>query len=260
MGKLENKTSELHGVMFFFDNCKALKFLTDEEAGKLFKNIANYVCGEELIELDGPLMMIFCMFKEQIDRNRKSYEELCKKNREKAQRRWTKTRSDTSSLQPEDATASNGMPQHADECLTNSNQSDNSNENNNDVANAPIIICRTDGVLEDLYSFEKLWDMYGKKEGNEVELRRAWNAMPAEDRQRAMEYVPKYVASTPDVKYRKYLSNFIKQRIWESNPIMNNADGNYSTYNQNNGGARIADAAGRVALMQQFLAEGEPAE
>ena len=41
---------------------------------------------------------------------------------------------------------------------------------------------------------------------------------------------------------------------------MNNADGNYSTYNQNNGGARIADAAGRVALMQQFLAEGEPAE
>ena len=90
MGKLENKTSELHGVMLFFDNCKALKFLTDEEAGKLFKNIANYVCGEELIELDGPLMMIFCMFKEQIDRNRKSYEELCKKNREKAQRRWTK--------------------------------------------------------------------------------------------------------------------------------------------------------------------------
>ena len=55
MGKLENKTSELHGVMLFFDNCKALKFLTDEEAGKLFKNIANYVCGEELIELDGRL-------------------------------------------------------------------------------------------------------------------------------------------------------------------------------------------------------------
>lgn len=255
MKKIDCKSSELHGVILYFDNCEALKHLSDEDAGKLFKSIAKYICGEKNVDLEGSLMTIFCIFQQQIDRNRKSYEELCKRNREKAKQRWAKTKNETSIIEPEAATITNSMQQYTNECLNNYNTNSNNNTNNNsNIANATIINCGTDVVSEDPYSFEKLWNIYGKKEGNEVELRSSWYALSAEDRQHAMEYVPQYVATTPEIKYRKYLINFIKQRLWESRPIINHTNENYKTYNNNNE-TRNADKGDKLALMQQFLTE-----
>ena len=85
-----NKPSELHGVMLYLDNCEAVHHLSDEEAGKLFKCIAEYACGQEPAILEGPLMSLFCMFRTQMERNRKNYAELCDKNKKKAQLRWQK--------------------------------------------------------------------------------------------------------------------------------------------------------------------------
>lgn len=55
--------------------------LSNEEAGKLIKGIFQYANTEES-GLDGYLKIIFIPIKNEIDKNEKRYEEVCKKNRE----------------------------------------------------------------------------------------------------------------------------------------------------------------------------------
>ena len=256
MNPLISNASELHGVMLYFDNFEVVHHLTDEEAGKLFKNIADYACGIEPTDLGGALMSLFCMFKTQIDRNRNKYEELCNRNREKAKLRWSKSKSDPPNAETDNTSASQGMPQHTEVCLTNHNNNSNSNISN-DVVNTSIITNATDGIIEDELSFDRLWNIYGKKEGNETELRGLWNGLSYEDKKRVIEFVPKYVKATPEIRYRKYLSNFLKQRIWESYPINSCTNGSNYSNNYTNEARRTNDKLDKFAIMQQFLTEGK---
>ena len=249
--KKNSSPVELHGVMLYFDNCEVVHYLSDEEAGKLFKGIAKYVCFQELPKLEGPLMSVFCVFKNQIDRNKKNYEELCERNREKAQNHWktvkkqavvTKMEQD----EPQHTTVSSGMPQHTDVCLYNSNHNHNTNINSNDILED------TDGL-----SFENLWDIYGKKEGNIESLRTIWLNLPMEERRKAMAFVPMYVASTPDVKYRKYLINFLNQRTWETNPITiyENGKKTNTLIGPNSQQRRDEGRMEALSIMQEFINE-----
>ena len=256
MGKTMNKPSELHGVMLYLDNCEAVHHLSDEEAGKLFKCIAEYACGQEPSLLEGPLMSLFCMFRTQMERNRKNYAELCDKNKKKAQLRWQKVNQQEATdekAREEHAAASAGIPQNTDACLNSSNHNYNSNKND-DVSNTSIIQVLSDGEDFDELSFDHLWELYGKKEGNKESLRATWLNLPVEDRRKAMEYVPLYVSSTPDVKYRKYLVNFLNQRIWESHPL--NVNGNNHSNNLTYEARRNADRKDAISIMQDFIEEG----
>ena len=209
---------ELHGVILYIDSCEVVHHLSDEDAGKLFKGIAEYVCCQELPKLEGPLMSLFCMFKIQIDRNKKNYAELCEKNKMKAQMYWDKKnkRAVETDIKPDEheyKSVSHGMPQNTDECLYNNNHNNNTN-----IINNTINVLFEGEETEDL-SFENLWNLYDKKVGNIESLRTLWLSLTVEEKRKAMAFVPLYVASTPDVQYRKYLSNFINQRTWESNPL-----------------------------------------
>ena len=68
--------------------------LTDEEAGKLFKGIYNYVnTGES--GLKGTLKAVFISFKQVIDKNEKKYKEICERNKENVKKRWSKEKNTT---------------------------------------------------------------------------------------------------------------------------------------------------------------------
>lgn len=244
---------ELHGVMLYIDSCEVVHHLSDEDAGKLFKGIAEYVCEQQLPKLEGALMSLFFVFKNQIDRNRKNYEELCERNREKAQNHWKTVKKQAVATkmeqdEPEHTSVCSGMPQHTEECLNNSNHNSNTNINSNDILE--------DEDTDDL-SFERLWDIYGKKEGNIDSLRTIWLSLPIEERRKAMAFVPLYVASTPDVQYRKYLINYLKQRTWESNPLtLNKNETKTDSLNRPNSQQRRDE--GRLealSIMQEFIQE-----
>ena len=250
--RTNSSTVELHGVMLYFDNCEVVHYLSDEEAGKLFKGIAKYVCFQELPKLEGPLMSVFCVFKNQIDLNKKNYEELCEINRKKALKQWEKAKKqaiakDMKQDEPEHTSVCSGMPQHTDECLHNFNNKNNSNIINNSDE---------DEDTDDL-SFERLWDFYGKKEGNIESLRTIWLSLPIEERRKAMAFVPKYVASTPDVKYRKYLINFLNQRTWETNPltIYENGKKTNTLIRSNSQQRRDEGRLEALSIMQEFIHE-----
>lgn len=71
---------------------------------------------------------------------------------------------------------------------------------------------------DDKLSFEKLWDLYKKKEGPKDRLRKKWNTFDEETKEKVFEFVPKYVALT-EYKYRQKLSTFLNQRTWENETI-----------------------------------------
>jgi hypothetical protein len=60
-------------------------------------------------------------------------------------------------------------------------------------------------------SFSEFWDLYDKKVGSRSKLEKKWNSLNNEQRETAINHIPKYKVSQPDKKYRKnpetYLNN-----------------------------------------------------
>lgn len=105
------------------------------------------------------------------------------------------------------------------------------------VPQAPLKNTRDEKSLE---RFEKEWHTYGKK----VDKKRAWSLYKklTNEQQIAMhEALPAYIASTPDVKFRKNLSTYISQESW-NDEIINN------TKNTNQNGGQQAQIVPRKTL------------
>lgn len=73
--------------------------------------------------------------------------------------------------------------------------------------------------IHDEYTFENAWNLYQKKVGCKDKLEKKWNSMSLKDRKAATEYIPLYVMSTEDKKYRKNFQTFLNQRAWEDELI-----------------------------------------
>lgn len=74
-------------------------------------------------------------------------------------------------------------------------------------------------AVKDEYTFERAWNLYDKKVGNKERLEKKWNSMSKKDRKAAIEYIPLYVITTEDKKYRKNFQTFLNQRGWEDELI-----------------------------------------
>ena len=109
------------------------------------------------------------------------------------------------------------MPTHANKCY-NDNDTDTDNDNDN---NANAINIREESNV----SFEKVWQLYGKPVGDTKTIKEQWNALSEQDRIAIRSYIPLYVASTPEVRYRKNFNNFLSERYWENNPLNENQYG-----------------------------------
>lgn len=68
-------------------------------------------------------------------------------------------------------------------------------------------------------TFEDLWIAYDKRVGSKPKLKLKFNALPQIEKEKIMQHVPDYVASTPDKVYRKHLSTFLNQSSWNDEII-----------------------------------------
>lgn len=62
--------------------------------------------------------------------------------------------------------------------------------------------------------FAEFWNIYGKKTGKDV-CERKFNKLKDSEVDKIFEILPIYVASTPDVQYRKNPSTWLNQKCWE---------------------------------------------
>jgi hypothetical protein len=188
--------------------------LTDEQAGILLKGLLRYAStGEPLNSTDSALQAVFALFSAQIDRDTKKYEEKCRKNRENACKRY----SNIHDGKQNNVTACDGMPTQANASISKSNITNKNNSNNNDDKAEAIIINGEFGI-----SFDTIWELYEKPIGKKEFIEPLWNALSNDDKEVILNYIPLYVKSTPDTKYRKNLDNFLSERYWEDHPLIQN--------------------------------------
>ena len=76
--------------ILYADYIKHIAKLTDEEAGRLFKAIFDYVNSGEIPDLNGMAAMAFSFISNQLDTDLQKYENVCKKRVESAKKRWRK--------------------------------------------------------------------------------------------------------------------------------------------------------------------------
>ena len=208
---------EIKSIILYLDSAVAIDYLTDEQAGILFKAVLRYGRNGQMLESsDTALTALFTMLCTQIDRDHKKYEERCERNVTNAKKRYEKLHQE----ERPPAIACDRMPPHPNACH-NDNNSDNDTETDNktdtddDNANALII---TEGSVAD-YPFETVWEMYGKPVGNVEVLKEKWNALSAKNKDIILDYIPRYVASTPEIRYRKNFEHFLSERYWETHPL-----------------------------------------
>ena len=85
---------EKKSFILYVDTAKQVDFLTDEEAGQLFKALFRYVSdGKEFVTDNRTLAIVFSAIKAQIDRDSKKYVEISNKRKEAANKKWSMNKS-----------------------------------------------------------------------------------------------------------------------------------------------------------------------
>ena len=72
---------EIKSIILYLDSAVAIDYLTDEQAGILFKAVLRYGRNGQMLESsDTALTALFTMLCTQIDRDHTKYEERCERN------------------------------------------------------------------------------------------------------------------------------------------------------------------------------------
>ena len=248
--------------VLFADFVTAVSVLTDEQAGRLFKLIFAYVNDMEVSKSQDPaIAAMFEMFRTQIDREAEKWAEKCRRNKEYSHMRKCyarKVSADVGRHLP--VSDDNSGHPTASGVILNENDSDNDSDNDNVNANDSEgleTVVSMKPKADERYTFDEIWRMYGKNVGNVSTLREKWNLLSEADKAAIFEYVPRYVASRPEVRYRRNFENFLSLRVWENEPLTNDSYGN-ETSHQPNASRRqsaVQDAAG---LMREYLDDEQP--
>lgn len=246
--------------VLFADFVTAVSVLTDEQAGRLFKLIFAYVNDMEVSKSqDLAIAAMFEMFRTQIDREAEKWAEKCRRNKEYSHMRKCyaiKISADVGRHLPV-SDDNSGHPTASGVILNDSdNDSDNDNVNASDSEGLETVVSMKPKA-DERYTFDEIWRMYGKPYGNVSTLREKWNLLSEADKAAIFEYVPRYVASRPEVRYRRNFENFLSLRVWENEPLTNDSHGN-ETSHQPNASRRqsaVQDAAG---LMREYLDDEQP--
>jgi hypothetical protein len=100
---------------------------------------------------------------------------------------------------------------NANETHSAPNNNDNNVNNENNENNNITIIQLPDSLN---VPFDDFWNAYDKKVGNKEKLRRRWASLSDAQRQAAMDYIPLYLQSQPDKKFRKNPETFLNNKSW----------------------------------------------
>ena len=66
---------------------------------------------------------------------------------------------------------------------------------------------------EKYIDFLVFWDMYGKKADKNICMKK-WEKLSYKEQEQILLHLPKYVKSTPDIKFRKNPSTYLNQKTW----------------------------------------------
>lgn len=74
-------------------------------------------------------------------------------------------------------------------------------------------------VKETKVSFEKFWILYDKKVGKIEKVKSNWDKLSLETQKEIQNYIPKYIESQPNKKFRKDPNTFLNNESWKDEII-----------------------------------------
>lgn len=193
-------------LKLYTNELNAIEFLSDSVAGKVFKSIAKYVrTGASPRTSDEVVLSLFEMIKNNIDEDRDAYNLLCKKYSENAKKRYAKA--DVLHNNPTAKNTCNGTPLQSAE---------NASDEISNVTKEPISseIQKTEEPQDDT-SFEHLWKTYNHPKSIREIAEITWNEFSEEEKEAAIEYIPKYRIEHAKDKHFPYLAKYLRQKPWQ---------------------------------------------
>ena len=258
---------DANNILLFTEQRAAIDYLSDDDAGRLFKAIYAYADQDIMPDFNGPMMSLFTVIRSQIDRSRKVYKEKCEKNRANAKKRYATQTTPTiaSAGKPLQANDCERMPSHSDASLPNPKPNPNPKPipiPKNDDGTYVHIINEAGVVVEEEYPFDEIWEIYGKPVGDIEQLRERWQELSLDEKKKIFEYVPLYVQARPEKKYRKDFANFLTCRTWETEAINQNQvnyGSNYRNCSQPNESRRELAYKNAAQLVSKLIDGGNAA-
>jgi hypothetical protein len=84
------------------------------------------------------------------------------------------------------------------------------------------VIYKHDPVIDtDDYGFTEWWDMYGKKI-DRAKCEKKWEKLSFAEKRACIAATPAYVASTPDLQFRRHPMTYLNNKSWENQIIPRN--------------------------------------
>ena len=205
-------------MYFSFEN--TFRALTLEERSEMLFAFFDYNrTGEEPKFSSRELQLCWLSFKNQFDRDAEKYENVCNRNR----------RNGMNGGRP-------AKPKYPNGFLDNPNnpnepkKADTDTDTDTDINKKSII-----NTPKSVFGFDEFWDAYDKKAGKK-NCEKLYAKIKETDRAKIKEHVPKYVATTPDVQYRKNPQRYLKDECW-NDEIITNSGGGYGWNGASNGNA-----------------------
>lgn len=90
---------------------------------------------------------------------------------------------------------------------------------------------------KDKIGFDLFWNLYNKKVGKKDKVKSKWDKLTIEVQQKILDYIPKYIKSQPDKKFRKDPETFFNNESWNDEIIeADNSQTDYDEYGNWKGG------------------------
>lgn len=78
--------------------------------------------------------------------------------------------------------------------------------------------------------FDIFWDLYDKKVGDKLKLKKKWDALNDAEREKIMDHVPRYKDAQPEKKYRKNPETYLNNKSWNDEIIESESNNLFGEY------------------------------
>lgn len=184
------------GGYAMLSDCERIAFDLRVKIDRVRRVVINY----ELFRNDGTKFWSESCLRRITMRNAKS-----DKARESALEGWNKRRADANALNSQ--SDGNAIKERK---VKEKKEKESKGKENTSVADATLSVWPT---------FDDWWDVYQKK-ADRSKCEKKWKKISQGAREKMMDHTPRYVTSTPDVKYRKNPFTYLNGECWNDEIIL----------------------------------------
>jgi hypothetical protein len=178
--------------VLYSDLIHTIEKMPSEKAGDLFKHILRYVNDQNPITNDLIIELTFEPIKQQLKRDLEKWETEIKPKRSESGK--------LGGIKSGEARRNKMKQNEANASITKQTEA-------NEAVNVNV------NVNDSIYSFSDFWNDYAKK----VDTKKCedkYSKISEDDRAKIKVHIPKYIASTPDIKFRKNPLTYLNGKCW----------------------------------------------